>query len=318
MKILVADDDPVSRLLMLRTLTKFGYDVVLAEDGRQAVQILSQTDSPRLALIDWMMPKLDGLSLCREIRMQHRDTPYVYIILLTSKHSSEDIVAGLEAGADDYLTKPCQTAELRARLHTGHRILLLEDRLVKARDEMRYRATHDALTSIWNRGAILSLARGEMERGGRNERPTAFLLCDVDHFKSVNDHYGHVIGDRVLEEVARRLKNGIREYDAVGRYGGEEFLIILSDCDESSLASRAEEIRRIVADTPLLVEDLVLGLTISIGGIVFRKGIPDMPLELILTEADTALYQAKAQGRNRCAFGFSSPETAIHPIAISA
>ncbi|HEX2919330.1 MAG TPA: diguanylate cyclase, partial [Edaphobacter sp.] len=268
MKILVADDDPVSRLLMQRILSKFGYEVLLAEDGRQAVQILSQSDAPRLALIDWMMPELDGISVCRQIRLQHRESSYVYIILLTSKQSSEDLVAGLEAGADDYLTKPCQTAELRARLHTGHRILLLEDRLVKAREEMRYSATHDALTSIWNRGAILSLARGELQRAARENRSTAFLLCDVDHFKSVNDSYGHLVGDRVLEEVARRLKNEIREYDAVGRYGGEEFLLILSNCDQASLASRAEALRRAVADAPLMVEDIVLPLTISIGGIV--------------------------------------------------
>lgn len=311
MKILVADDDPVSRLLMQRILSKFGYEVVLAEDGRQAVQILSQSDAPRLALIDWMMPELDGISVCRQIRLQHRDSSYVYIILLTSKHSSEDLVAGLEAGADDYLTKPCQTAELRARLHTGQRILLLEDRLVKAREEMRYTATHDALTSIWNRGAILSLARGELQRAARENRSTAFLLCDVDHFKNVNDSYGHLVGDRVLEEAARRLKNEIREYDAVGRYGGEEFLIILSNCDQASLASRAEALRRSIADAPLIVEDLVLPLTISIGGTAFRKSGVEVPLELILTEADTALYRAKMQGRNRyCLSDTSASEPA--------
>jgi len=316
MKILVADDDGVSRLLMQRTLTKFGYEVVLAEDGREAFEILSGSDAPRLALIDWMMPELDGLSLCREMRTQQRDTPYVYIILLTSKQSSEDVVAGLEAGADDYLTKPCRTAELRARLHTGRRILLLEDRLVKAREEMRYRATHDTLTSIWNRGAILSLVRSEFQRGAREKRPTALLLCDVDHFKSMNDNFGHVIGDRVLEEVARRLKNEIREYDAVGRYGGEEFLIVLSDCDEAVLESRAEAVRRAVADTPFLIEDLTLGLTISIGGTIFRKSIADVPIELILTEADTALYQAKAQGRNRCAFAWGSHEKPTRSIPV--
>lgn len=318
MKILVADDDSVSRLLMRRTLTKFGYEVVLAEDGRQAVEILSQGDAPRLALIDWMMPQLDGISLCHEIRKQHRDTPYVYVILLTSKQSSQDIVAGLEAGADDYLTKPCQTAELKARLHTGRRILLLEDRLVKARDEMRYRATHDALTTVWNRGAILSLVRGELQRAAREDRPTALLLCNVDYFKRVNDNYGHVIGDRVLEEVARRLKSEIRDYDAVGRYGGEEFLILLSDCDEAALESRAEALRRAIADSPISIEGMMLPSTISIGAMISRKSSVDVPLEFILTEADTALYQAKAQGRNRCAFAFDSVRKAIEPVLISA
>jgi two-component system cell cycle response regulator len=318
MKILVAEDDRVSRLLMQRTLTKFGYEVVLAEDGRQAVEILSQHDAPRLALIDWMMPELDGPSLCREMRAQHRDTPYVYIILLTSKQSSEDVVAGLEAGADDYLTKPCQMAELRARLHTGHRILSLEDRLVKAREEMRYRATHDALTGIWNRASILSLVRSELQRGARELRPVSLLLCDVDHFKSVNDNYGHIIGDQILEEVAKRFKDEVRGYDAVGRYGGEEFLIVLSDCDTASLEVRAEALRRSIADSPLLIDDLVISITISIGGTTCGKAAVDLPLELILAEADTALYQAKARGRNRSVFASNGTSQATGPISISA
>lgn len=318
MKILVAEDDPVSRLLMQRTLTKFGYEVLLAADGRQAVEILSQEDAPRLALIDWMMPEVDGLSLCREVREQHRDTPYVYIILLTSKQSSEDVVAGLEAGADDYLTKPCQMPELRARLHTGHRILSLEDRLVKARDEMHYRATHDALTAVWNRGSILSLLRSELQRGARERRPISLLLCDVDHFKSVNDNYGHVIGDRVLEEVAKRLKAEVRGYDAVGRYGGEEFLIVLGDCDRASLKVRAEALRRAIADVPLSIDGLSVPVTLSIGGTTCEKPLADLPLELILTEADTALYQAKAQGRNRSVFTFSGSLEANRPVPISA
>ena len=318
MKILVAEDDRVSRLLMHRTLTKFGYEVVLAEDGRQAVEILSQVDAPRLALIDWMMPELDGLSVCTEVRRQHRETPYVYIILLTSKQSSEDVVAGLEAGADDYLTKPCQTAELRARLHTGHRILSLEDRLVKARDEMHYRATHDALTAVWNRGSILALVRSEFQRGARERKPISLLLCDVDYFKSVNDNYGHVIGDRMLEEVARRLKNEVRGYDAVGRYGGEEFLIMLSDCDMTSLKVRAETLRQAIADTPLLIDGLQVPITISIGGTICEKPVADLPLELILTEADTALYQAKSQGRNRSVLVLSGSSETIRPIPISA
>jgi diguanylate cyclase (GGDEF)-like protein len=318
MKILVAEDDRVSRLLMQRTLTKFGYEVVLAEDGRQAAEILSQSDAPRLALIDWMMPELDGLSLCREVRGQHRDTPYVYIILLTSKQSSEDVVAGLEAGADDYLTKPCQMAELRARLHTGHRIISLEDRLVKARDEMRYRATHDALTALWNRGSILSLVRSELQRGARERRPVSLLLCDVDHFKSVNDNYGHVIGDRVLEEVAKRLKHEVRGYDAVGRYGGEEFLIVLSDCDMTGLKVRAETLRRAIADASLLIDGHEVPVTISIGGTTCEKPVVDLPLERLLTEADTALYQAKSQGRNRTMFAFSGSPEMIRPIPISA
>ena len=241
MKILVADDDSVSRHLMQRTLQKFGYEVVLAENGRVAAEILSRSDGPRLALIDWMMPELDGPELCREVRRFHQEGKYIYIVLLTSKQSSEDIVAGLEAGADDYITKPCQPAELRARLHTGCRILSLEEKLVQAREEMRYKATHDALTAIWNRASILSLMHSELERSVRENKSTSVLLCDIDHFKQVNDNHGHLVGDVVLQEVANRLKSIVRSYDAVGRYGGEEFLIVLSHCDDSILEARAED-----------------------------------------------------------------------------
>ena len=194
MKILIADDDPVSRLLMQRTLEKFGYEVLLADNGRKAAEILSRSDGPRLALIDWMMPELDGLGVCREIRSGQRDGSYVYILLLTSRQDSEDVVAGLEAGADDYITKPCHPAELRARLHTGRRILSLVETLVQAREEMRFKATHDgAHARLWNRASILSLVRSELHRSAREARPTSILLCDIDHFKHVNDEHGHLI-----------------------------------------------------------------------------------------------------------------------------
>ena len=265
MKILIAEDDPVSRLLMQRTLEKFGYDVVLAEDGRAAVEILSQHDGPRLALIDWMMPKLDGLGLCREVRNAQRVGGYVYILLLTSRQDAEDVVAGLEAGADDYITKPFHPSVLQARLHTGRRILSLEETLVRAREEMRFKATHDALTSLWNRASILSMARSELRRSAREGRPFSLLLCDIDHFKRVNDNYGHLVGDVVLEEVARRLISSVRDYDSVGRYGGEEFLIVVSNCDEESLRTRAEHVRAAIGSIPIQTGNAELSVSISIG-----------------------------------------------------
>jgi two-component system cell cycle response regulator len=305
MKILIADDDPVSRLLMQRTLAKFGYDVVLAEDGRAAVEILSQPDGPRLALIDWMMPRLDGLGLCREIRSTRGDSAYVYILLLTSRQDAEDIVAGLEAGADDYITKPCQLAVLRARLHTGLRILSLEETLVKAREEMRFRATHDSLTSLWNRASILSHAQNELHRSAREARSFSLLLCDIDHFKRVNDDYGHLVGDSVLEEVSRRLVSSVRDYDAVGRYGGEEFLILLSNCDENSLRARSEEVLTAIASTPIQAGGAELSVSISIGAIACCFSNADISLEFFLAQADAALYCAKAEGRNRTVFAIS-------------
>src|SRR6266702_7920757 len=249
MRILIADDEVLSRRLLQKTLERAGYEVTALENGRLAAEQLCKRDGPRLALIDWMMPELDGPGVCREVRSRHGDS-YVYILLLTSKQSSEDVVMGLEAGADDYLTKPCHPAELKARLHTGQRILQLEDKLVEAREEMRFKATHDALTSLWNRGAILSLLRSELSRSIREHSPVSLLLCDVDHFKQINDVHGHLVGDEVLQEVSTRLFDAVRSHDAVGRYGGEEFIVVLNGCNGDDLKVRAEQVRRAISDLP--------------------------------------------------------------------
>jgi two-component system cell cycle response regulator len=169
------------------------------------------------------MPELDGPGVCRELR-KLQEQAYTYAILLTSKESKEDIVTGSESGADDYLTKPFNAEELKARLQTGERILNLEDKLVEAREQMRFKATHDALTSLSNRGAIMELLGRELARSHREATSTVIMMGDVDHFKSINDTYGHPVGDEVLQEIARRLLSCVRSYDFVGRYGGEEFL----------------------------------------------------------------------------------------------
>jgi len=297
-KILVAEDDPVSLRLMERTLQRSGYEVVMAKDGKQAVHQLARKGGPRLALIDWMMPELDGPGVCREVRSRHEDL-YVYILLLTSKESSEDIVKGLEAGADDYLTKPCDPRELIARLHTGRRILQLEDKLVGAREELRFKATHDSLTSLWDRGAILALLRTEISRSMRERSSISILLCDVDHFKKINDDFGHPIGDQVLEEVSIRLQNAVRPHDAVGRYGGEEFLIVLNGCQGSHLAERAEQVRNAISAVPFSTQHGALAVSLSIGAIAIEDCERSVPLEALLKWVDAALYQAKALGRNR-------------------
>lgn len=296
MKILIADDEPMSRKLLEKTLMRAGYEVISVENGKVAREALAHSEGPRLALLDWEMPELDGPSVCREVRKKS-DGSYVYMILLTSKESKRDIVAGLESGADDYLTKPFDAEELKARLRTGLRILDLEDRLVEAREEMRFKATHDAMTSLWNRGVIVDLLGRELSRSHRERSSTAILLCDLDHFKNINDTYGHSVGDEVLQEAARRLLASVRSYDFVGRYGGEEFLIVLNNCDPNCAFERGEEIRKAMAKRPVHTSSGPVGVTMSVGVLISVDwGL--RPVEELLNEADAALYAAKAAGRN--------------------
>jgi two-component system cell cycle response regulator len=300
-KILIADDDAVSLRMMERMLRQHGYEVVTALDGRQAASILAAEHGPRLALIDWMMPELDGPGVCHEVRERQHGS-YVYILLLTSKQSSEDVVIGLKAGADDYLTKPCHPAELEARLYTGRRILQLEDKLVEAREEMRYKATHDGLTSLWDRTAILALLRSELNRSMRAQTPVSVLLCDVDNFKRINDSHGHPVGDEVLQEVSSRLLDAVRLHDAVGRYGGEEFLIALAGCGEADMMARAEQVRAAICDRPIETERGPISVSLSVGAITVEGWDKFMALEPILKQVDAALYRAKAGGRNRVTY----------------
>jgi diguanylate cyclase (GGDEF)-like protein len=226
----------------------------------------------------------------------------VHMILLTSKQSKEDIVAGLESGADDYLTKPFDPQELRARLRTGERILQLEDRLVEAREEMRYKATHDTLTSLWNRGMIQELLHREIERYKRNREhgEISVIMGDVDNFKRVNDAYGHAAGDAALKAVAARLVGSVRSYDTVSRYGGEEFLIVMAGCDTPRACSRAEQIRKSIEQGPVATSAGPVAVTISLG-VAVTSDWEGTDGDGLIREADAALYEAKREGRNRVA-----------------
>jgi two-component system, cell cycle response regulator len=295
-EILLAEDDPIFRALLRTSLSKWGYRTVLANDGNQAWEILQQENAPRLILLDWMMPGVDGPELCRRVRAADR-TFYQYILLVTAKDNTEDVITGLELGADDYLKKPFAMGELRARLLVGTRILSLQQKLIQAREDLQFRATHDNLTGLWNRATVLDLLERNLHRGQRSQSPTGLLMIDLDHFKSINDTYGHLAGDSVLREVARRITQSVRDYDFVGRYGGEEFLVVVVECDEQKLFSAAERIRLAISASPILAGSTEVPVTASVGATVVPP--PVNRTEDLLHRADTALYQAKNAGRNR-------------------
>ncbi len=297
MKILIADDDPVSRLVVERYLRQWGYDVVSASDGDTAHRALLEDETPRLAVLDWMMPGFTGPELCREVR-QRIGRPYTYLLLVTSREGKEDVISGLNAGADDYLTKPVHPEELHARLRVGVRIIELEDKLLAAQDVLQHKATHDSLTGLLNRAAIMDLLRRELARAPREKSCCGVLLADLDHFKSVNDTLGHAAGDEVLREAAVRLAAGVREYDAVGRYGGEEFLLVLPGCDATALRERAGQILAAFRTRPFEAAGKPLRVTISIGG-ASSLDWSDLAPDSLVRSADNSLYHAKRGGRDR-------------------
>lgn len=318
MKILIAEDELLSRRVLEASLAKWGYEVVVARDGTEAWTLFEQEDEPRLAVLDWMMPGLDGVEVCRRIR--HREArPYVYIVLLTARSQKQDLLRALEAGADDYLTKPFDAEELRARLHVGRRIIELQDELIAAREGLRFQATHDPLTGLFNRAAILDALRRELHRGRREHTPVGLVITDIDHFKKVNDTHGHLTGDAVLREAAHRMAASVRAYDVVGRYGGEEFLIVVPTSDEMGTLAQAERIRQSIESIPIATPAGEMRVTASFGLAVSSDAEPAEP-EALVHAADAALYRAKQAGRNRTELATAAdftealPFDAIEPV----
>ncbi len=313
MRILIADDDPISRRMLGGLLTRWGYEVVSAADGNAAWEQMRRPDAPRLALLDWMMPGKNGLEVCAEMRRQRPD-PYTYIVLLTAKDAKESVVEGLESGADDYLTKPFHPLELKARLRVGLRLLDVEDKLIEAREGMRFKAMHDILTGVWNRGAILEAFERERNRALREGSSLGVLLVDLDHFKRINDTHGHLAGDSVLREVTRRMQASIRPYDAIGRYGGEEFLILLPGCSETATADKAEQLRNAVVRRSVDTPSGPLRVSLSFGGVA-TGAWPDASTDQLLQMADAALYRAKSEGRNRVAMAGPGEHQKAHHLS---
>ena len=294
MKALVADDDAASRILLQKVLTKWGYDVVTASGGEEAWKILTSDNPPDIVVLDWMMPELDGVEVCRRVRALDLSSP-PYLILLTSRSDKQDIATGLEAGAADYVQKPFDHDELRARLLVGRRFAELNRKLLDTQRELRRQALTDPLTHIMNRRAILMRLSEEMARAPRQGLPLSIGMLDIDHFKSVNDEYGHAGGDYVLQAVVDRTLKALRPYDALGRVGGEEFLIVMPGVGPRDAEIVLERIRKIVRATAIEIQSTELMVTVSIGGAVAGRESMDE----FIHRADDALYRAKGSGRDR-------------------
>ena len=295
MTVLVADDDVLAAKVLEKTLRKWGFGVVRAKNGEEAWEQIERRGL-RLAILDWMMPKMDGVQLCRKVRRKKRAT-YTYIILLTARDYFDDIIRGLSAGADDYMTKPVNLLELKARLQTGLRILGLEDKLLVSRQEIKDLAAHDSLTGLWNRSSLLEFLEDELDKSRRERSSIGVIMIDVDHFKKINDTFGHAVGDQVLARIANCLKVNIRRYNKIGRYGGDEMVVVLPDCQSSHLEKIAERLRVSVARQRFKTERGILKVTISCGGAT-SESFHHTSLRHLLQASDKALYEAKAKGRN--------------------
>ena len=292
MKILIAEDDPVSRRLLEVFLRKWGYDVVVTCDGSEAWDVLQRPDAPNMVISDWMMPNVDGLDLCRKIR-EIKKSDYTYFIILTAKERKEDVVKGLEAGADDFLIKPFHQEELKYRVQIGERIIELEQRILQL-------ATTDSLTGVLNRRAFMERMEEEIQRSKRENSAFSLILADIDYFKKINDSYGHQAGDLVLKRFSEQLSKVSRPYDFVGRYGGEEFVVCLPGVDDLQARSVAERMHKKVEEMQIKLPNSsqTVKITASFGVASFRLESKES-VDSITGRADDAMYRAKRKGRNR-------------------
>jgi diguanylate cyclase (GGDEF)-like protein len=305
MKILIAEDDPVSRRLLQRTLEKWEYEVFAVEDGVEAFQVITEEDIG-LVITDWMMPRMDGPTLCQKIRQELAES-YVYILLLTARGQKEDIVQGLNAGADDYLTKPFDRDELRVRVRAGERLIQLERELIQKNHELQdlnerlsKMALIDPLMGIPNRHKFYHSIDTIHDRKRRYNEQYALVVIDVDRFKSYNDTYGHLSGDKILEEVGKAIRSVLRSSDEAFRYGGEEIVVILPHQGPEDSLKVAERIREKISSLNIdhKLNDPPI-VTVSCGVACSHNPSQDADLwEEVLDWADRALYEAKAAGRN--------------------
>ena len=295
--ILVAEDDRVTLNLLAKNLRSWGYEVLTAENGQQAWKLLKRPNL-QIAILDWMMPGLEGPELCHQLRQLSKPR-YTYLILLTSRDSSSDLIQGLEAGADDYMTKPINLMELRARLKTAQRIIELEDNLIKVRKMLSRLASTDSLTGVWNRRKFMRYLKEEFNRAQREGRSLGVLMVDMDNFKEINDRYGHPAGDLLLRQLAQLIRHNLRNYDRIARYGGDEFILLLPGSDNRGTQTVADRLLHLVRQKKFRTgTGMTTALNLSIGGTATGSARDLDPKSAVRT-ADRALYQAKKAGRGR-------------------
>nr|WP_320049607.1 diguanylate cyclase [uncultured Desulfuromonas sp.] len=298
-KVLLVEDSRTQALRFQFMLQTHGFEAVVVGNGREALDRLKQEYFP-IIITDWVMPEMDGVELCQAIRSRKYDG-YVFIFLVTSKDDPDDIVAGLQAGADDYLTKPVSELELMARLNTAKRVIDLERSLKKRNEEVLHLSVTDALTEVHNRSYFNTQCPSFIARAVRSREPVSCMICDVDHFKQVNDTYGHLAGDRVLQVFAGCLKEQVRQgLDLLVRYGGEEFVVILSDTDSEGAITAAERMRQSIAQLSIPWEGNTISITASFGVVSYQPASMAhlLSVEQLMSAADEALYSAKEAGRN--------------------
>ncbi len=313
MQVLIVDDDFVTRRLLQARLVQMGLHVIEAVNGKEAWELLQANPIP-LVITDWLMPLMDGLNLIQQIRAANFPR-YIYVILLTNLDSKTDVVKGLEAGADDYLTKPFNLPELTARVKIGQRIVALEQRLLAMSDQLYIQATYDQLTGLLQRSAALEQLNLLVQRAQGQQQPLSLLLLDLDHFKQINDQHGHTVGDQALRLIAEQIQQTVRTSDPTARWGGEEMLVLLPGANSSAAIATAQRIRRAIGGQQLDHALPSSELSASIGIAVLEPGSStDEPVHSIinrlLSQADQALYAAKNAGRNCCAL-YAEPQPLI-------
>ena len=302
MRLLLVEDEPTQLLMTQRMLRRGGFEVETASDGAAALEKLA-TGRFQLLVTDWEMPGMDGPTLCRKVRAT-RLPGYLYILVLTGQISTRSVVIGLEAGADDYVRKPADEAELLARLAAGRRIVQLEQSLRDANAQIQRLSIIDPLVDAYNRRYLNEQLMQEVELARRQPQALALaaILADLDFFKAINDQHGHQAGDAVLRDFVARARSAIRaNLDWVARYGGEEFVVVLPDTDLARAAEVAEQLRKLCAGSVVRTQSSEVRYTASFGVAALENDTlsPGAAAESVLRRADAALYRSKREGRNR-------------------